>query len=141
MTITYTGSCLCGQLRYSALGDPKIVAQCHCEECRRTSGTGHAVGAMFAVSAVTFTGKTSTYSYTSHNGSSVSKAFCATCASPIYGTNSNSPEYLTLTLGSMDEATDLAVQVVIFARDKQHWDQLTSDVASFDTQPDWSPAN
>lgn len=39
----------------------------------------------------------------------------------------------------MDDANDLGVQVVIFDRDKQHWDQLGPDVMSFSTQPDWKP--
>jgi hypothetical protein len=39
----------------------------------------------------------------------------------------------------MEDASDLRVQVVIFARDKQHWDALGDDVMAFETQPDWTP--
>lgn len=39
----------------------------------------------------------------------------------------------------MDDASGLAVEVVIFERDKPHWDQLGQDVVSFATQPDWKP--
>ena len=42
----YTGKCLCGEVTYTADAPPVVVAQCHCEECRRLSGTGHTVGAM-----------------------------------------------------------------------------------------------
>lgn len=135
----FTGRCMCKAVTYEVTGSPVIVAQCHCEECRRLSGTGHSIGAMFAKENVVFTGEISEFKYRSDLGSEVTKTFCANCGSPIYGTNTKSSDFLTLTLGSMDDAKDLAVQVVIFERDKKHWDQLGEDVMSFDTQPDWKP--
>ena len=139
MTKTYTGKCLCGGVTYTATGSPAVVAQCHCEECRRLSGTGHSVGAMFASSAVTVSGKLSEYSYSSGNGSTVTKVFCMTCGSPIYGKNTRTEDHLTLSLGTMDNPGGLDIEVVIFERDKPHWDQLGEDVVSFVTQPDWKP--
>ena len=94
---------------------------------------------MFSVEAVTLTGALREYKYVSDKDSEVTKAFCGCCGSPIYGMNSRIPDHLTLTLGSMDDATGMEIQVVIFARDKQHWDQLGQDVTSFATQPDWKP--
>ncbi|WP_368184695.1 GFA family protein [Aestuariibius sp. HNIBRBA575] len=139
MSNPITGQCLCGQVTYSVSGSPKIVAQCHCDECRKLSGTGHAVGAMFAVQDVDILGETQSFQYTSAHGSQVTKVFCPTCSSPIYGKNSNLSDHMTLTLGTMNEPVDLNVQVVIFGRDKPHWDQVDPDVMSFDTQPDWTP--
>ncbi|WP_108810701.1 GFA family protein [Sphingorhabdus sp. Alg231-15] len=135
----YKGKCLCGDVTYVAEGSPIVVAQCHCEECRRLSGTGHTVGAMFPSTAVVLNGKLNEYSYRSDKDSEVTKAFCAKCGSPIYGSNTRLPDHLTLTLGTMDDAVGLDVEVVIFERDRPHWDQIGEDVASFDTQPDWKP--
>lgn len=39
----------------------------------------------------------------------------------------------------MDSAERLTVQVVIFDRDKQHWDQLDEDVTVYDAQPKFTP--
>jgi len=139
MVDRFTGKCLCGAVSYIAVGRPKVVAQCHCEECRRLSGTGHTVGAMFAAAAVTLSGQLNEFKYTSSKNSEVTKAFCASCGSPIYGTNSRTPDHLTLSLGTMDNTDGLDVEVVIFERDKPHWDQLGEDVVSFTTQPDWTP--
>ncbi|MEP2706492.1 MAG: GFA family protein [Roseibium sp.] len=139
MTKKYSGKCLCGAVSYVADGKPIIVAQCHCEECRRLSGTGHTVGAMFSSEAVTLDGALTEFEYKSENRSKVTKAFCATCGSPIYGKNTRLPDHITLTLGTMDDANELSVEVVIFERQKQLWDQLGEDVISFQTQPDWKP--
>jgi len=97
------------------------------------------VGAMFALSAVTVNGKLGEFSYASDIGSEVTKVFCAHCGSPIYGKNTRTPDHLTLSLGTMDDAIGLDIEVVIFERDKPHWDRLGENVSHFPTQPDWSP--
>ncbi len=94
---------------------------------------------MFASGAVSVTGKLGKYSYSSASGSVVTKAFCASCGSPIYGKNTRTADHVTLWLGTMDDAIGLEVEVVIFARDRPHWDALAGNVVSFATQPDWMP--
>jgi hypothetical protein len=141
MTIKYTGRCQCGGVAYEAVGDPVIVAQCHCEQCRRLSGTGHTVGAMFTVASVTMRGRMNDYCYISTLGSKVTKSFCRVCGSPICGRNSKNPDHVTIALGSMDDAKGFDVHVVIFDRDKQCWDQLEKDVLRYDTQPEFNPKN
>ncbi len=84
-------------------------------------------------------GELGEYKYASSKDSEVTKGFCSKCGSPIYGRNTRSPEHITLSLGTMDDANDLAVQVVVFARDKQPWDELNEDAVCFQTQPDWKP--
>ncbi len=32
-------------------------------------------------------------------------------------------------------------EVVIFTRNKKHWDMIDENLVSFDTQPDWKPDN
>jgi hypothetical protein len=139
MTMKYAGKCLCGEVRYIADGPPIVVAQCHCEKCRRSSGAGHTIGAMFTADAVTVKGNVGEFRYSSDQGSEVTKVFCTNCGSPIYGKNTRLPGHLTLSLGTMDDARGLDVEVVIFAGDKPHWDQLGDEVLSFETQPDWQP--
>ena len=34
----FTGRCYCGDIQYSASGDPAIKLQCHCRECQYISG-------------------------------------------------------------------------------------------------------
>ena len=135
----YTGRCLCGAITYEIVGEPVIVAQCHCGECRRLSGTGHTIGVMFDSKNVALNGQLGEFKYSSGNKSVVTKGFCIKCGSQIFGRNTRLPDHITIPLGSMNDTTGLNVQVVIFARDKMHWDELGPDVAVFDTQPDWKP--
>ena len=38
----FEGECLCGEVKYCIDGEPTGFFHCHCERCRRVSGTGHA---------------------------------------------------------------------------------------------------
>jgi hypothetical protein len=84
-------------------------------------------------------GKLGEYCYTSDLGSTVTKSFCSICGSPVCGRNSRISNYVTITLGSLDNAQELDVQVVIFDREKQHWDQLGESVSVYEAQPEFTP--
>ena len=47
MAQALTGGCLCGAVRYKVSGDLIFSGRCYCDDCRKTSGTGH--NAVFAV--------------------------------------------------------------------------------------------
>ncbi|MDH5573637.1 MAG: GFA family protein, partial [Gammaproteobacteria bacterium] len=43
MTLTTVkGSCLCGSVQYEVSGKPQRFYHCHCQRCRKATGTGHA---------------------------------------------------------------------------------------------------
>jgi hypothetical protein len=35
----YSGGCVCGAIRYRVLGPPAMVTYCHCDDCRKNSGS------------------------------------------------------------------------------------------------------
>lgn len=42
----YSGSCLCGGLRYEVQGEIGELLQCHCQRCRKANGTAFATNAL-----------------------------------------------------------------------------------------------
>ena len=42
MQVTVNGSCLCGSVKYEATGELQSFYYCHCQRCRKATGTGHA---------------------------------------------------------------------------------------------------
>ncbi|MBV1860152.1 MAG: GFA family protein [Nannocystaceae bacterium] len=117
------------------------MAHCHCRDCQRLTGTAHSTGAMFAVSDVTLTGRTAEFELEGGSGATVTRTFCPTCGSPIFGKNTGMRGFITLSLGTFDDLESLVPQVAVFARSKPSWDAMDPAVESYDTMPDWSPEN
>ncbi len=136
---SFTGGCLCRAVQYEISGTPVIVARCHCEECQKVSGAGHTVGAMFAEEDVQVTGELGEYRYPSHAGNTVTKSFCPRCGSPILGRNTGMTGFVTVSLGTMDDAGTLRSEVAIFTRNHKPWDTLETDIPCFEAQPAWKP--
>ena len=135
------GGCLCGAVRYEAQGRPLVVAHCHCVDCQRASGAGHSTGAMFPVERFRLTGQVAEYTLTSEKGTAVTKVFCPACGSPILGRNSGMVGFVTITLGTLDDASEFEPQVAIFARNRRPWDVMDESLPTFAAQPDWQPGD
>ena len=135
-----TGRCLCGACAYSIDGEPIIVAHCHCLDCQRLSGAGHTTGAMFSEEGVTLAGTPATFTLTGDSGATVTRLFCGTCGSPLFGKNTGMPGFMTVSLGTLDAPDALRPQAAIFARTRRGWDVMDPSLPTFDAQPGWKPA-
>ena len=136
------GRCLCGSIQYVVTGTPEIVAHCHCDDCQHMTGTGHSTVAMYAKKQFQMTGGTvREYKLNAENGNEVTRGFCPSCGSPIYGHNSGNEAFLSVTLGTLDDSSDLLPEVVIFTRNHKPWDVIDDAMQKFDAQPAWQPGN
>ena len=128
-------------MRYEIEGEPVVVAHCHCTDCQRLSGAGHTTGAMFPVSAIQIHGAVSEFQIASNTDSVVTRSFCPTCGSPLFGRNTGMAGFTTVAVGTLDDPDLVVPQVVVFARTKRRWDSTDAVLPTFDTQPDWKPAD
>ena len=46
----YKGSCLCGEITFEIIGEFESFFLCHCERCRKDTGSAHAAN-LFSSSA------------------------------------------------------------------------------------------
>jgi hypothetical protein len=85
-----TGGCLCGALRFTAIGAPYRVGLCHCLDCRKNHGALFHASAIFPEDAVTITGTFHSYQ---------DRSFCPTCGSPVFAHISDE---IGINLGAFD---------------------------------------
>lgn len=137
--LSHNGRCLCGAISYQVTGEPEIVAHCHCQDCQRLTGSGHSTGAMYRQDRFQLNGKIGKYQLTSDNGNTVTRVFCPNCGSPIHGKNTGMPGFVTVSLGTLDDSSNFEPSVVVFARNRKHWDLMDQSISSFDAQPGWNP--
>ena len=62
--IALSGSCLCGSVAYELEGDARRFYHCHCERCRKASGSAHASNIILRLKSITWTaGESLVHSY------------------------------------------------------------------------------
>ena len=97
----FSGSCLCGQVRFEAMGTPDRVGICHCFTCRKFTGSPFAMFAIYPREAVKVSGNVSEHA-TSAEGR---RYRCKDCGAPVYESDRNNSE-IEIPIGAFDR-TDL----------------------------------
>lgn len=130
-----TGQCHCGQIKFSIEGEPARMAQCHCDACRRMSGTGHASNAFFKTSQVSITGETATYAFTADSGNTRIRHFCPNCGSRIFTSGPNNPEIMGVHVGVIDNSDWFKPDMVVYHSLRPVWDIVDPDIKTHDAMP------
>ena len=106
---TFTGSCLCGDVRIVASGSPYRVGICHCLDCRKHHGALFHASAVFPQDAVEVEGETGSYA---------GRCFCVRCGSSVF---SRSADEVELNLGTLDAANQLKPNYELWAVRREDW--------------------
>ena len=110
---TATGGCLCGAVRYEVRGDLRDVVNCHCGQCRRTTGH-HGAFAATAADKLVITEQRGLKWYKSSD--IARRAFCAECGSTLFWEPSHK-RHIAIAAGSFDLPTGLKTTGNIFTED------------------------
>lgn len=106
---TFTGGCLCGQLRISASGQPFRVGLCHCLDCRKHHGALFHASAIFPETAVLITGESRAYA---------GRSFCPTCGSSVFA---RSGDEIEVSLGCLDAPDQLTPTYELWMIRREAW--------------------
>jgi hypothetical protein len=91
---TFTGGCLCGDLRFEATGHPLRVGACHCLDCRKHHGSLFSVSAIFPEHAVRMNGRTVEYQ---------GRSFCPRCGSSVFARTGDEVEIHVGAIDAIDQ--------------------------------------
>ncbi|KDQ52658.1 hypothetical protein JAAARDRAFT_39927 [Jaapia argillacea MUCL 33604] len=119
------GSCLCRRVQYELTGSPFHVTICHCENCRKTTGSAFMSNALFEAHQVRFVSDSNEIrvypdSATS-SGSTLDRSFCGTCGSPVMVSSANHPNLAIMPAGCIDDGHDWVPTREYFCDDKWAW--------------------
>jgi len=116
-----TGHCYCGAVKFEIKGKSDWVGHCHCESCRRQSGSVMTTFAGFKPEQVVFTAAVPKR-FTTEDG--VTRSFCEQCGSPVAYETSDRPDEIHLQLGLFDDLEQLVPQDHSFLEEKVSWLQV-----------------
>ncbi len=129
------GRCLCGAIHYTFKDAPVRMVQCHCHQCQKISGTGHASQAFFKEQDVAISGEPESYIFTADSGNTKTYHFCPTCGGRLHGLNSGRPGITIMPVGCMEDNGWFSPQAVAYTSCREAWDVTTEEVPNFETMP------
>ncbi|WP_419912880.1 GFA family protein [Hoeflea sp.] len=121
MSKSYKGSCLCGAVEYTVVGQIKNVTACHCTQCRKQTGHHYATTSVDD-EQLTVTGLQHITWY--HASDDAKRGFCKICGSALFWKCHSDP-YTAVLAGSLDGETGLKLEKHIYCADKGDYYEIT----------------
>ena len=133
--IKFKGSCLCGSIKYELTGEPMRFYHCHCQRCRKATGTGHASNIM--VKEETFkwlSGETLLKRYKVPEAERFYTHFCSECGSAM---PRDVPELgaTFIPAGSLDTEISIKPEARIFWDSRVEWSCSSDDLTRYSEYP------
>jgi hypothetical protein len=121
---------LCGGVKYQADGPLAHVARCHCEQCRKASGSEFACnGSVPADGFRVVEGEALLKQFEWKPGEA--RVFCGRCGSPLFKRGVSMPGLVRLRLGCLDVETDIKPVFHVFVEEKPAWSEITDTLPQY----------
>ncbi len=99
------GGCACGIVRYSLLGAPLLAYACHCHDCQKATGAAFSLTLVIRTADLEVAGTPDVTTRSSRSGRAVERSFCPSCRVPLFSRAPITPEYMSLRVGTLDDAS------------------------------------
>jgi len=134
MSDRYAGSCLCGQVHFEVVGEFERFYLCHCEYCRKDTGSAHAANLFSSSATLRWVSGEDKVRQFNLPGTRHGKSFCGTCGSALPGMQMNG-QLLKVPAGSLDTDVLLRPNAHIFVSSRARWDDALEEVPEADRLP------
>jgi hypothetical protein len=117
-----SGSCLCGGVQFSVMGDPLRVGLCHCKDCRKAGGSVYSAFAVWPLEAFGTSGIVNVYG---------GRSFCPTCGGRVSAVGDSEVEVM---IGSLDVAPTEGLEpgYELWIGRREHWLQPLPGTRQFE---------
>jgi hypothetical protein len=135
MATPFTGGCMCGAVRYECSAEPVMTANCHCRDCQRATGSAYVSVLFVPRNAVQITGEVKYYDVKGDSGNILSRGFCPTCGSRLFGKPAVMPDLMGILPGSLDDPSSHRPARDIYTASAQPWDYMNPALPKFPKGP------
>lgn len=135
MSEVVTGRCACGGLTYEATEPPSMGLHCHCLDCQRATGSGHASVAIFPRTAIAVRGAVKYHSVQTDSGHTARRGFCPECGSPVLAEPGVVAHLVGVFAASLDDPSLFKPQFVLYTKRSHAWDSVDEALPAFEAMP------
>jgi len=129
------GGCLCGDVRYSATGEPVVTSVCHCQHCQKQTGSAFVEVVAVPKDAFTFQGTLETFTNAGDSGRKKEQRFCPRCGSAVFIEAEGFPGMILIMGGTLDDTSWLKPTMNLFCDSAQPWVAITKETKNFARMP------
>jgi hypothetical protein len=132
MSTHISGHCLCDHVTYTYEGEVGPANLCHCEDCRRCTGSAYNVGVRLETAAFRITrGAPKGYTKAGDSGTLLTRWFCPHFGSPLYTTSPKHPEFLYAKAGTLDDPSVVNVERQCWLDSAVPWRHIDPNLPGF----------
>ena len=131
----FTGSCLCGSVNYKSNSDPLVIQNCHCDQCRKATGSVYLTNLFIKEENFEINGELNNYTHLSDAGNNMTKYFCPKCGSQVFGKNSGRPGIITIRAGTVNEKDIIKPIRNLFLKSKVPSTSIDSNLEACEGMP------
>ena len=135
-----TGSCLCGSVRFKINGAAQRFYHCHCQRCRKATGTGHASNLLVTPvgSLIWLAGEELLRRYKVPEAERFYSCFCSHCGSPMPRVVAEL-DAVIIPAGTLDAEPPMEPHARIFWDSRAAWSCSGDGIPVFPEYPTTNP--
>lgn len=127
-----TATCLCGSVRISCGKPVGPGGYCHCDDCRRVTGSAFSVNVPFEASGFrVVVGETGSFTKLADSGNELTRHFCRNCGSPLFGTSPQHPDRVYVRAGVIDQPSLVRPGSQSWCQSKVEWATIGLELPSY----------
>jgi hypothetical protein len=136
MPAPYSGSCQCGAMKFEITAEPLTVYVCHCNACKKQSGSAFGMALIAPADAVKMTeGTPKSYTKTAQSGRTADCDFCPECGNRLFHRLGADAPIVLVKTGIMDDPGQFEPVVHLWTESADPWVVIPDDVVAYDQQP------
>jgi hypothetical protein len=135
MKAVHSGGCLCGAVRFEVHGDFERFYLCHCEYCRKDTGSAHAANLFSSTAGLRWVAGADKITRFDLPGTRHGRSFCSICGSALPVLQMDG-QLLVVPAGSLDTAVPMAPDAHLFVASRAAWDHALERIPSVARLPD-----
>jgi len=112
-----------------------MAGNCHCTDCKKSSGSGYSPTLFFPESSVSISGEVKFYESKGKSGKQVSRGFCPNCGSQLFGKPEVLPGLIAIRAGTLEDTSKYKPQLDLFTSHAVAWDVMDERLPKFPEMP------
>jgi hypothetical protein len=137
MISRFSGGCLCGHVTYEYAGSVGPANYCHCEDCRRCTGSAFNIGVRLLLADFRIiSGSPKGFMKRGDSGRELTRHFCPNCGSPLFTSSPEHPDHIYVKAGTFDNPSVVRPTHQNWAVSAVSWSQIPAGLQSFANGPE-----